>query len=74
MAFIAILLYLFRINMNILFITTSIFKCFMNIKLKIVQITELFIQLAISLTVNKLVSLYLQDGNIAQGTKTKMGD
>lgn len=60
MAFIATLLYLFRINMNIIFISTSIFKCFMNINLKIIQITaEIFLQLAISLTVNNLVSLYL---------------
>lgn len=45
-----------------MFITTSIFKYFMDVKLKYVQVNnggDILLQLTILLTVNKLVSLSL---------------
>lgn len=60
MAFTATFLYLFRLQLNI--ITTSIFKCSMDVKLKYVQVNnggDILLQLTILLTVNKLVSLSL---------------
>jgi len=52
--------YEFRLNMNIMFITTSIFKYFMDVKVKYVQINnggDILPQLTFLLT--KLVSLFL---------------